>query len=125
MINIKSDSRKVKDGDIFVALKGISSNGDEYVESAIEKGASKIITETNNTYSVETINVEDSRIYLVNYLKDNYAKYLDEDSPNNLFFTTNALRDYHYTKQKNNAYYHIDAINLPFQNIEFYYIGGK
>ena len=43
---------------------------------------------------------------------------------NNIFFTTNALRDYHYTKQKNNAYYHIDAINLPFQNIEFYYIGG-
>lgn len=78
MINIKSDSRKVREGDIFVALKGISSNGDEYVESAIENGASKIITETNNTYSVETINVEDSRIYLVNYLKDNYAKYLDE-----------------------------------------------
>lgn len=45
-----------------------------------------------------------------------------EENPNNIFFTTNALRDYHYTKQKNNAYYHIQAINLPFQNIEFYYI---
>lgn len=45
-----------------------------------------------------------------------------EDNPNNIFFTTQALRDYHYTKQKNNAYYHIQAINLPFQNIEFYYI---
>ena len=78
MINIKSDSRKVRDGDIFVALKGISSNGDEYVESAIGNGASKIITETSNTYSIETINVEDSRSYLVNYLKDNYGKYLDE-----------------------------------------------
>lgn len=53
-----------------------------------------------------------------------YYKYLSVDNPNNLFFTTSALRDYHYTKQKNNAYYHIDAINLPFQNIEFYYIGG-
>jgi UDP-N-acetylmuramoyl-L-alanyl-D-glutamate--2,6-diaminopimelate ligase len=78
MIDIKSDSRKVKQGDIFVALKGFSSNGDEYVEKAIENGASKIITETNNTYSVETINVENSRGYLVNYLKDNYGKYLDE-----------------------------------------------
>lgn len=78
MINIKSDSRKVREGDIFVALKGISSNGDEYVESAIENGASKIITETSNTYSVETIKVEDSRNYLVNCLKDNYGKYLDE-----------------------------------------------
>ena len=78
MINIKSDSRKVREGDIFVALKGINSNGDEYVESAIENGASKIITETSNTYRVETNNVENSRCYLVNYLKDNYGKYLDE-----------------------------------------------
>ena len=38
------------------------------------------------------------------------------------FFTTTELRDYHYQKQKNNAYYHIQAINLPFQNIEFYYM---
>ncbi len=40
---------------------------------------------------------------------------------NNLFITTSALRDYHYQQQKNNAFYHIQAINLPFQNIEFYY----
>lgn len=51
-----------------------------------------------------------------------YADKLSKDTPNNLFFTTAALRDYHYTKQKNNAYYHIQAINLPFQNIEFTYI---
>jgi uncharacterized protein len=58
---------------------------------------------------------------------DSFTEYYNsfKDNPNNIFFTTNALRDYHYTKQKNNAYYHIDAINLPFQNIEFYYIGGE
>lgn len=39
----------------------------------------------------------------------------------NLFFTTQCLRDYHYQKHKQNAFYHIQAINLPFQNIEFYY----
>lgn len=55
---------------------------------------------------------------------DDYQDFLSVDKPNNIFFTTNSLRDYHYTKQKNNAYYHIDAINLPFQNIEFFYIGG-
>lgn len=54
-----------------------------------------------------------------------YYKYLSKEEPNNLFFTTNELRDYHYLKQKNNAYYHIAAINLPFQNIEFYYIDEK
>lgn len=55
---------------------------------------------------------------------DDYQDFLSVDKPNNIFFTTSSLRDYHYTKQKNNAYYHIDAINLPFQNIEFFYIGG-
>jgi uncharacterized protein len=40
---------------------------------------------------------------------------------NNLFFTTKALREYHYTKQKKNAFYHIQAINLPFHNIEFFW----
>ena len=54
-----------------------------------------------------------------------YYPYLSKDNPNNLFVTTSDLRDYHYQKQKNNAYYHIDAINLPFQNIEFIIIGGE
>lgn len=52
-----------------------------------------------------------------------YGKYLSKEFANNIFFTTTDLRDYHYTKQKNNAYYHMRAINLPFQNIEFYFIG--
>lgn len=41
---------------------------------------------------------------------------------NNLFFTTLHLREYHYQKQKNNAFYHIQAVNLPFQNFEFFYL---
>lgn len=56
-----------------------------------------------------------------NFIKE-YKNQYSFDNPNNIFFTTSSLRDYHYTKQKNNAYYHIQAINLPFQNIEFYYI---
>lgn len=51
-----------------------------------------------------------------------YGDKLSKTNANNLFFTTSALRDYHYTKQKNNGYYHINAINLPFQNIELYYL---
>ena len=51
-----------------------------------------------------------------------YFRYLDATGPANLFFTTSALRDYHYTKQKNNGFYHVAALNLPFQNIEFYYV---
>ena len=58
---------------------------------------------------------------ITNMIKE-YSKQYSKENTNNLFFTTSSLRDYHYFKQKNNAYYHIQAINLPFQNIEFYYI---
>ena len=50
-----------------------------------------------------------------------YGSLLSKRAPNNLFFTTTDLRDYHYTKQKNNGFYHFNAMNLPFQNIELYY----
>jgi uncharacterized protein len=40
---------------------------------------------------------------------------------NNLVLTTKALREHHYAKQRKNAFYHIQAINLPFQNMEFYW----
>lgn len=66
----------------------------------------------NNEYYIYNIG------NMINHYKNNYSF----DKPNNLFFTTSSLRDYHYIKQKNNAYYHIQAINLPFQNIEFYYL---
>lgn len=56
-----------------------------------------------------------------NLIKE-FKKEYSLDNPNNIFFTTSSLRDYHYYKQKNNAYYHIQAINLPFQNIEFYFL---
>ena len=61
-------------------------------------------------------------IYDLKNMIEHYKTEYSFDKPNNIFFTTSALRDYHYLKQKNNAYYHIQAINLPFQNIEFYYL---
>ena len=78
MINIRSDSRKVKPGDIFVAFKGISSNGSQYIEDAIKNGASKLIVEEDGDYSIPYEVVSDSRKYLENYLVSNYNKYLDE-----------------------------------------------
>lgn len=44
---------------------------------------------------------------------------------NNLFITTKTLREYHYNKQRKNAFYHIQAINLPFPNFEFYWQGAS
>ena len=68
------------------------------------------------------INNSDYYIYDITNMIIEYKREYSMEKPNNIFFTTSALRDYHYLKQKNNAYYHIQAINLPFQNIEFYYI---
>ena len=77
MINIKTDSRKVKKGDIFVALRGIVGDGHDYIPMAIKNGASKIIAE-EGSYSVPYEIVNDTREYLNNYLSSNYNKYLDE-----------------------------------------------
>ena len=43
------------------------------------------------------------------------------DVRNNLYVTTRRLREYHYQKQQQNAFYHIQAINLPFPFLEFYW----
>ena len=84
---------------------------------------------TNQIYKGVLDNIKsDKKCYyaydISNYIKE-YKDYYSDENPNNIFFTTSSLRDYHYTKQKNNAYYHIQAINLPFQNVEFYYIDGS
>ena len=67
-------------------------------------------------------NEEEWYVYDISGLLREYAKEYATGSPNNLLCTTTELRDCHYRKQENNAYYHIQAINLPFQNIEFYYL---
>ncbi|MFH1846502.1 MAG: UDP-N-acetylmuramoyl-L-alanyl-D-glutamate--2,6-diaminopimelate ligase [Candidatus Omnitrophota bacterium] len=43
--NIKTDSRKVNNGDVFVAIKGTVDDGHDYVYEALEKGASMILCE--------------------------------------------------------------------------------
>lgn len=42
---IEIDSRKVKDGYMFVAVKGTQTDGHDYIEKAIETGASAIVCE--------------------------------------------------------------------------------
>ena len=71
MVDIKSDSRKVKPGDTFIAIRNVARDGHDYIENAIENGATKIIAEEGN-YPVETVIVEDTRKYLDEYLYENY-----------------------------------------------------
>ena len=78
MINIKADSRKVKKGDIFVALRGYSSDGHDYIDKAIANGCKKLIVMDEKEYPIDYEVVPDTREYLNNYLKNHYKKYLDE-----------------------------------------------
>lgn len=43
--NIQSDSRKVTDGSMFVAVRGTAVDGHSYIESAINRGAKSIVCE--------------------------------------------------------------------------------
>lgn len=74
-LGIQVDSRKVEPGDIFVALRGVASDGHDYIEKAIENGASKLIVEEGE-YSIPYETVKDTREYLSKYLNHHYASYI-------------------------------------------------
>ena len=67
---LQSDSRKVKDGDTFIALKGYKEDGHKYILDAINNGATKVIAKRGK-YAVETLIVDDTNEYLHKYFKIN------------------------------------------------------
>lgn len=70
-MNIKTNSKRIKKGDTFIALKGMTYDGHDYIEEAIENGAEKIICE-HGEYNVQTIIAPSTKEYLNNYLDTNY-----------------------------------------------------
>ncbi|MCX6292765.1 MAG: Mur ligase domain-containing protein, partial [Sphingobacteriales bacterium] len=56
--SIQTDTRKIKNGDIFFALKGPNFNGNEFVEKAFQLGAAYCVVD-------EYSGVEDYSIILV------------------------------------------------------------
>lgn len=70
------DSRLVKEGNVFFALKGENENGEKYIESALENGAAYVFA--SNSYHGEDdriIKVEDTLESLKNLAKE-YKKRL-------------------------------------------------
>jgi UDP-N-acetylmuramoyl-L-alanyl-D-glutamate--2,6-diaminopimelate ligase len=45
VIDIQIDSRKVIKSSVFVAIKGVQADGHQFINTAIEKGASVIVCE--------------------------------------------------------------------------------
>lgn len=78
MINIKIDSRKIKPGDTFVAIKGTTVDGHDFINKAIENGATKIVAERDINISVEKEIVEDTNKWLTDYISSHYANEANE-----------------------------------------------
>ena len=68
---LQNDSRKIKKGDTFIAVRGINGDGHDYIEDAIKRGASKVICEYGNYDNCEI--VEDTNKYLREYVKNKYV----------------------------------------------------
>ena len=66
---LRVNSKKVEPGDTFLALKGQNTDGEAYIEEAIDKGAACIIA-SSGEYDVKTIIASDTRTYLSNYLRE-------------------------------------------------------
>ena len=70
-MNIKTDSRKVKKGDIFAAINTLNNDGHDYIDDALNNGASLVVSE-EPIYKDKVMIVNDTREYLSKYLKENY-----------------------------------------------------
>lgn len=78
MIKYETNSKLVKDGQIFVAIKGNTVDGHNYIDEAIKNGASKIICEKeiNSTIPYEIVN--DTKEYLKNILVKEYSQKINK-----------------------------------------------
>ncbi len=61
IISIENDSRHVKQGSLFICIKGFTVDGHDYAEAAVEKGAVAIISEKKLNLPVPVIIVSDTK----------------------------------------------------------------
>ena len=74
---LSSDTRSIKKGDLFFALKGRKFNGEKYSKIAFKKGACAIISNKSNKKISKIIKVKDIKSVLAkacrNFLKINLS----------------------------------------------------
>ncbi len=76
MIQYETDSRKIQPGQIFVAIKGHTVDGHDYIDQAISNGASKIIAEREVEARVPVVVVPNTNEYLTKVLQEEYSDQL-------------------------------------------------
>lgn len=72
MIKYETNSKLVKQGQIFVAITGNTVDGHDYIDEAIQNGAIKIVGEKDLTLNIDYEQVEDTKKYLQEKLVDEY-----------------------------------------------------
>ena len=70
--DIKTDSREVKKGDLFVAVTGYYVDHNDYIKDAIKNGAVAIVTSKTMDVEVPVIEVSDLDSELINICKKMY-----------------------------------------------------
>lgn len=68
-MNYQTNSKLVKSGDIFVAIEGLHYDGHDFINEAIERGASAIVTNKKMCVNIKNIVVKDTTKYLNKKLK--------------------------------------------------------
>lgn len=78
MFKYENDSRKVKNGQTFIAIKGLTVDGHNYIDKAIENGADCIICEKDLDINIPYIKVDDTSKYQKEILKKDYGEVLNK-----------------------------------------------
>lgn len=71
--NVCYDSRKVGEGDLFVAVTGFVTDGNRYIPMALEKGAVAVVTAIEPTEDIPYILVDSDRLALALLGKNYYG----------------------------------------------------
>lgn len=58
------DSRKVRPGDVFVAISGFATDGNRYIQAALERGAALVLTDRTPPQQVPYVRVSNARLAL-------------------------------------------------------------
>ena len=92
---IKTDTRKINKGDIFIALKGNNYNGEEFVNEALEKGAIACVVENSITDKCIVVNNALESLFLLGrYIRRKYNIPLIAITGSNGKTTTKDLLSY-------------------------------
>ena len=73
--NISTDSRNIKQGDMFIAIKGFDTDGHKYIQSAIQNGAKVILIDESETKKCNKHNTSRCSFNNFTRLKNCYSIY--------------------------------------------------